>query len=880
MAEQRQAPGGYGPTPPRNPAPVRSGLARALITYEAVWSALAPAIGVLALFVALALSDWLPMLPGWLHLLVLVAFGAGFLGLLARGVRRIRLPGAGRARRRLEVDSGLAHRPLGGLADRPAGGPDPVSAALWRRHQDSLRASIQRLALTPPRPVVAGRDRYGVMGAVALCLVVALVAGAGDWRARVQAAVSPGVLIGQAAVPPVLDLFITPPVYTRQAPLFLTAGELDRVPLAEGEAEMPAIEVPEGSAILARVSGGRGTPELTVGGQISPFETGEGGVHEAMVTVDTPGVKPLTVRARSGVLGQWRLVVAPDQAPVVTFAEPPAATAQRALSMKAQVTDDYGVERMVAVIRPAAVAEAEARGDVRPEGVGGPLIDAAVEIEFGLPAPESGTVDAAAFPDLTPHPLAGQEVEITLVATDGAGHTGRSDPVTMVLPERVFTHPIARAVAEARRRLIASRSHWSEVAETLEILASRPERFSDDLTVFLGMMSASRRIEASRDPRADVHPVEQLLWQLALRLEDGDIALAESRLRDAQEALMQALADGADDAEIERLIDEVRAALAEYLEALAEQARNLAAQQPDAMPFDPAQQAIAAQDLQRMVDRMLDDIGDLSETGAREQAQALLNQLRELTESLQSGNFAQGQQENPAMDLAEDLQDLMAAQQQLLDQTFREAEQNRFRPPSPQFGQQFGQQQQQGQQGAPRPNTAPGQRGPGQPGRSGVEGNEGAQIQNALRRALGDTMLELGEMLGSIPDPLGRAERFMRQAEDALGRGDAGDAVGPQTGAIEELQQGLEEFVDQMMEQMAQQNSGQAMPGRADSPGTDPLGRQEAGRGGRLSEDIEVPTGGEVQRSRDIVRELRRRLGERSRPELERDYLERLLRRF
>ena len=44
-------------------------------------------------------------------------------------------------------------------------------------------------------------------------------------------------------------------------------------------------------------------------------------------------------------------------------------------------------------------------------------------------------------------------VELSLVAKDLAGQTGRSAPIEMVLPERRFTKPLARAVVEQRRRL-------------------------------------------------------------------------------------------------------------------------------------------------------------------------------------------------------------------------------------------------------------------------------------------------------------------------------------------------------------------------------------------------------------------------------------------
>ena len=50
------------------------------------------------------------------------------------------------------------------------------------------------------------------------------------------------------------------------------------------------------------------------------------------------------------------------------------------------------------------------------------------------------------------------------------------------------------------------------------------------------------------ETRAAVPPVLGLLWDVALRLEDGSLSLVERELRDAQQALQEALARDADEA--------------------------------------------------------------------------------------------------------------------------------------------------------------------------------------------------------------------------------------------------------------------------------------------------------------------------------------------
>ena len=50
--------------------------------------------------------------------------------------------------------------------------------------------------------------------------------------------------------------------------------------------------------------------------------------------------------------------------------------------------------------------------------------------------------------------------------------------------------------------------------------------------------------------------------------------------------------------------------------------------------------------------------------------------------------------------------------------------------------------------------------------------------------------------------------------------------------------------------------------------------------GGVDTSTVKIPKESEVQRAREIIEELRRRAGERERPKIEREYIDRLLRQF
>ena len=124
----------------------RLALARLALLWERVWPATWPVAGVCGVFLGLALIDILPALPGWLHGLVLLGLLTAVLVLGWRGLRDLRAPDAEQARRRLELDSGLDHRPLTALDDTlVAGAADGGSAGLWALHQQRLRARLAGL---------------------------------------------------------------------------------------------------------------------------------------------------------------------------------------------------------------------------------------------------------------------------------------------------------------------------------------------------------------------------------------------------------------------------------------------------------------------------------------------------------------------------------------------------------------------------------------------------------------------------------------------------------------------------------------------------------------------------------------------------------------
>ena len=120
---------------------------------------------------------------------------------------------------------------------------------------------------------------------------------------------------------------------------------------------------------------------------------------------------------------------------------PPAAGERGALRLEYEARDDYGVVAVTGAVRLS--------GDVAEPGID----RTPVELQLPLPGVRPKTARSTSFHDLTPHPWAGLPVTLRLSATDGAGQTGTTEDVALVLPEREFRNPIARAIIEERKKL-------------------------------------------------------------------------------------------------------------------------------------------------------------------------------------------------------------------------------------------------------------------------------------------------------------------------------------------------------------------------------------------------------------------------------------------
>jgi uncharacterized protein (TIGR02302 family) len=857
-----------GPTPV-SPEPERDAdavsrlkLAQALrraefaIAWERSWPHFARLLTVVGLFLLLSWAGLWLVLP-----FVARAIGLGLFLLLAFGALSpllgFRWPSRQDALTRLDRGTGIRHRPATTLTDTLTT-QDPVAVALWQEQRERTLASIKRIRAGLPAPRLPLHDPWALRALIVVLMVATFIAAGDERRIRVAAAFDWNGVFAADNVR--VDAWVTPPVYTGRPPVILSA--------ANKEAALPPsgpLTVPAGSTLIVRSSGG--SLDVVVGGgitEIAPAEQAPKGTSEKHFIIAGDGTAH--VRAPSS-QPQWRFSALPDRAPTIALAKDPERQARGSLQLSYKIEDDYGVTEAHAqfAARTKAADGAEAR----------PLFDPP---QFSLVLPNVRTRNGVGqtVKDLSEDPYAGADVTLTLTAKDQAGNEGRSEPFDMRLPERLFTKPLARALIEQRRTLALNGDQRPQVADALEALLIAPEFFMADQTgQYLGLRSAARELEMAHSDDA-LRGVVASLWALAVTIEDGNITDVDKALRAAQDALKEALERGASDEEIRKLTQDLRAALDNFLRQLAEQLRN----NPQALarPLDPNAKVMRQQDLNNLIDRL----ERLSRSGDKAAAQQLLDQLQQMLEGLQ---LAQPGQSGDDMEQAlNELGDMIRKQQQLRDKTFKQGQDSRRdrQRGNKQQGDQGMGDLQQDQQGLRdrlkklQEELAKRGMGPGQRGQQGQQGQKGQQGQGQQPGQDGDG--DDGE------DGLGTADNAMGDAGGKLGEGNADGAVDSQGKALDALRKGAQGLAQAMQQQDGdgQGNGPGARAGRQQGDGnqSDPLGRPLHGKD--FGDDLTVKIPGEidVQRVRRILEELRRRLADPQRPQIELDYLERLLKDY
>ena len=888
-------------SPTQNPAfEAKIRRARWAVVAEQAWLRIWVLFAIAAVFLLMSMIGVWSLVDTLTHKILLALFAGALVGWLVY-LFQIRFPSRDEAIRRIEAVSGIPHRPATSYEDTlTASAADPATQAIWSAHRQRMADLIKKLRPGRPEPRTYRFDPFALRALTVLGVALGLAfTGKGAFNSVADAFRfdDRAALADQR-----LDAWLTPPAYTARPPLMLVDGSAPKgaTPVsttgAEASGEPKPLEVPEKSLLIVRASG---TPKRPLALEVLPAGAKEplpliepkadaspaAGVTEVRTEITTSAT--IKVISGSDILATWPIRMIPDNPPGIALTKNPERTNKGAMKLTYFVQDDYGVAS--AEVKFTRVKDKD-KGDpstawARSAELTGPRppFSRPPRLSLRLPTANSKSGEAFTYHEIGSHPWAGQTVMMTLEAKDVGGKIGRSPATEIVLPERPFKQPLARALIEQRKLLIEDPRYSDQVLKALMALTTAPEGFIDDTRVYLPLRATVHRLGGRKITREVLDETIDQLWHTALRIEDGDLSEAEKNLRDIQDRLAKALEDGASDEEIRKLMQELRQAFQEYAQEM--QKQNGDQQQQQQSGDNKDQQQLSAEDL----DRMMREMEQMAENGLRDQAKDMLAQMRDLMERLQQGQ-QNAEQQRQNKEMAEQLKKLGEAvgeQQSIMDDTFEESKQ-----------------QQQGQGGQQMRQSQPGQKGkPGQgmqadrSGQSGQGDDQGdmglrergtdegqgqargqqtreqlAQRQAQLREKIDQMRRDMQQKGLGEDEKLGAASEAMDKAEDALREGDLDEASEQQSQALQEMREGAEQMAQQM------QQNGNQQAGENGDNSRDPMGRPQRSQGPDQGRSVKVPDQIDIQRAREVLEELRKRAGDAQRPQLELDYIDRLLR--
>lgn len=430
------------------------------------------------------------------------------------------------------------------------------------------------------------------------------------------------------------------------------------------------------------------------------------------------------------------------------------------------------------------------------------------------------------------HPWAGQEVVVTPRAIDNAGQSSYGQSLPLILPTRTFAHPLAKQLVEMRQSLFVSEPDNNLFMRyRLQRILEKPIDFDHQIPVYLGLKVASERLDAFMDD-AELASVRSILWETAVHLDEGASGTERNQLDFMSRQMQDLLNNTQDRAAMEALFEQMQSSLDQYLRQMMQSQESLKGFE-DALNGDQMEM-VGRDELMELLERAR----ELMRAGNMEAARAVMDQFQSILSRLAMQKAPDAKEVAKAKAIMEALRNLQKDQQNLLDRTFQRT------------------------RSQDRPSLS-----------STKKAIEEAEEQNRIREALFEQIEKLNEMKVKVSRELHRSGQAMKQASKALEKGLDEDAILSETQALERLQNGLKGAAQSLAQKMGMQ----PMPNRL--PGFDPMGRGRAGRIDQENSDI-VPSEVEMHQAREILQELYRRAGQKTRTDQELKYIERLLERF
>ncbi len=637
--------------------------------------------------------------------------------------------------------------------------------------------------------------------------------------------------------------WITPPAHTELKPLYIN-GDI-----------VPPVTVAQGSTLNITLQNIKKRPyTVTMDDNVFTMEAKDDDASLSGKFDIGSDATLISLTDRYNSYFDLPIFIEADQKPEISFVKEPAVTQNYALEIDYRTIDDYGPKDISLVVE-----RIESTPD---EPMPEPLI-------FELPIGFVNTSDSDIneenkiwqgqyYLDLSAHDWAGAPIRIMLSVNDHIDQAHQSDPMITTLPVRVFNNKIAKKINNERMKLLNGyKDNKDGALKVLEEIIVRPANYYNDPIMFLSLKSAMNRLFLDRHNQ-ERKSVTKLLWDIAIFIEEGLMFEALQDIREIKQALEKALQDPNSTPElIEKLMTDYQVALENAIRAamtdIMRQLQNGANVQDFQNPLQTGQQSSLEEYLQKMQ--------DLATAGDREEAMKMLQDLQKMLEQSSTKPQHLSEEQEQGIETLQDLQELIEAQQALTNDTKKAR---------------------------------------------ALDDDNALNKIIERQKDLQDKTQSVKEKINDlIPDTdtqnLDDAMVEMQNAIDAASQKDSDTTVSAQEKAEEYLQKSGEDAMQAMQNamnmqfssgnslipQMGQNGQGQngkgnrrlPQPSQSQNGETDPLGR-EPGNAKEFNGDLDSLSKAPQEKARDVINELRKRSGERSRPKFELDYINRLLERF
>lgn len=597
-------------------------LTRLVLFIERLWAAFALPIVLLLTLVASGGFGLWAGLPFWPHLFLLALWlaGSGWLFYQARG-QYPGFPTTEQGRVALERRHLLRHRPLTLAADKPAQNLSPEAQALFEKAQQEAGEAGQKAGPTALRTQNILSDKWALRYPALLLMLIALWADSDQGFTELKQTFYPAGKQAYLSIIQGVDVWVYPPDYTQNSRFHLKP-ESNR-------------KVPQGAALMARLHVLEPLPRnpvLSLPAKKTPKQTEltrQGQTYTVRTDVTAEGKVEVLYRGR--VLFSTAIDLVPDAPPEVTLKTPLEKTPEGMLNIPYKVADDYGVKTV----------HIQLQRD-----------DRTVTKELVLPKEGVKQAETSSYVDFTEDPFAGLTVDVQLKAIDMAGQETLTPPRKLTLPERPFNHPVAKKLVALRKQLFKTPEESPSIAGALRTIMAKPEDFDNNNRAYMSITFAEKTLLAENPEH--ISRAMGLMWDAALHIEKGPLAMQMERMLNAQRELQQALAEGASPEQLDMLFRKLAQAMSDLLSQA-----QFGGDAGDMMDVPSLQNSDLAD--------LMKEINDLLKSGAYAEAQKKLKQLEKLMAHVSLGDNQALKDFQEAMG---DLQNIKKQQQQLIEEAF------------------------------------------------------------------------------------------------------------------------------------------------------------------------------------------------------------------